>query len=223
MQNEPMSVPDDDDDVVPVPSPGETLWFGDEGAPLVVVVHDWYGRLPAVADYCASLATHGFRVAAPDLYDGVGTTDAASAERLLAGLVPEPALARIDDCVAAADGSRAGVVGFSIGGWLALAHAQTGAVDAVVAYYSTLGPETAAVLPCPVMLHFAEVDEWEDDEDPDAFVARLRDHGTPVARHDYPGTAHSFANAAIPGLYESRAAALAFARTASFLQRELLD
>src|SRR3712207_7619567 len=44
----------------------------------------------------------------------------------------------------------------------ALAHAQTGAVDAVVAYYATLGPETAAVLPCPVMLHFAEVDEWED-------------------------------------------------------------
>jgi carboxymethylenebutenolidase len=190
---------------------------------MVVVVHDWYGRLPAVRDYCAALATHGFRVAAPDLYDGVGTTDLGVAERLMGGLELEAALGRIDDCVAAADGSRVGVVGFSIGGWLALAHAQTGAVDAVVAYYATLGPETAAVLPCPVMLHFAEVDEWEDDEDPDAFVARLQDHGTPVARHDYVGTAHSFANAAIADVYESRAAALAFARTASFLQRELLD
>jgi carboxymethylenebutenolidase len=217
-----MSEPDDSA-VVSVPSPGETLWFGDDTGPVAVVVHDWYGRLPAVVDYCAALATHGFRVAAPDLYDGVGTTDAGAAERLLSGLALEPALARIENCVAAADGSRVGVVGFSVGGGLALAHAQTGAVDAVVAYYATLGQDTAAVLPCPVMLHFAEVDEWEDDEDPDSFVARLQDHGTPVARHDYLGTVHSFANAAIPGLYASRAAALAFARTAAFLQRELLD
>ena len=222
MQNERMSEPDRLA-VVPVPSPGETLWFGDDDAPVVVVVHDWYGRLPEVADYCASLASHGFRVGAPDLYDGVGTMEAATAERLMAGLSLEPALGRIDDCVAAADGARVGVVGFSIGGWLALAHAQTGAVDAVVAYYATLGPDTAAVLPCPVMLHFAEVDEWEDEQDPDAFVDRLQNHGTPVARHDYLGTAHSFANAAILELYQSRASALAFARTAAFLQRELLD
>jgi carboxymethylenebutenolidase len=212
-----------DDAVVPVAAPGETLWFGDEGAPVVVVVHDWYGRLPAVMQYSAALAVHGFRVAAPDLYDGVGTVDTESAQRLMAGLALEPALALIDDCVAAAAGSRVGVVGFSIGGWLALAHAQTGAVDVVVAYYATLGPQTAAVLPCPVMLHFAEVDEWEDEEDPNSFVARLHDHGTPVARHDYVGTLHSFANAAIPQLYEPRAAALAFARTAAYLQRELLD
>ncbi|MFC0680397.1 dienelactone hydrolase family protein [Lysobacter korlensis] len=212
-----------DDAVIPVPSPGETLWFGEQSAPVVVVLHDGYGRLAAVLDYCAALSAHGFRVAAPDLYGGVGTTDAAGAERLMAGLALEPALSLIDDCVAAAAGSRLGVIGFAVGGWLALAHAQTGASDAVVAYYATLGPETAAVLPCPVLLHFAEIDEWEDDEEPDAFVARLKDHGTPVARHDYLATVHSFANAAIPELYEPRAAALAFARTAGFLQRELLD
>jgi carboxymethylenebutenolidase len=216
-----MSEPDDA--VVPVSSPGEILWFGEAAAPVVVVVHDWYGRLPSVRDYCAALATHGFRVAAPDLYDGVCTTDAAAAERLMGRLALEPALALIDDCVASGAGPRAAVVGFSVAGWLALAHAQTGAADAVVAYYATLGPETASVLPCPVLLHFAEVDEWEDDEDPDAFVARLQDHGTPVARHDYLGTVHSFANAGVPELYEPRAAALAFARTAAFLQRELLD
>ena len=212
-----------DDAVVSVPSPGETLWLGEEAAPVVVVLHDGYGRLPAVLDYCGALATHGFRVAAPDLYGGVATTDAASAERLMAGLALEPSLALIDDCVAAGSGSRVGVLGFAVGGRLALVHAQTGAADAVVAYYATLGPETASVLPCPVMLHFAETDEWEEDEDPDAFVARLRDHGTPVSRSDYLGTVHSFANAALAEAYEPRAAALAFARTAGFLQRELLD
>jgi carboxymethylenebutenolidase len=212
-----------DDAVIPVSAPGETLWFGEARRPVVVVLHDGYGRLPAVLEYCDSLSAHGFRVAAPDLYGGVATTDEASAERLMTGLALEPALALIDDCVATASGSRVGVLGFAVGGWLALAHAQTGAADAVVAYYATLGPDTAAVLPCPVMLHFAETDEWEDDEDPDAFVARLQDHGTPVMRRDYVGTVHSFANAAIPEAYEPRAAALAFARTTGFLQRELLD
>ncbi len=212
-----------DDAVVPVPSPGETLWFGADSGPVAVVLHDGYGRLPAVLDYGSALAPHGFRVAVPDLYGGVATTDPASAERLMAGLALEPSLAMIDECVAAAAGARVGVVGFAVGGRLALLHAQTGAADAVVAYYSTLGPETASVLPCPVMLHFAETDEWEEEEDPDAFVARLRDHGTPVSRSDYLGTVHSFANAALPEVYEPRAAALAFARTAGFLQRELLD
>ena len=212
-----------DEAVVPVPSPGVTLWFGEEGAPVVVVLHDGFGRLPPVLDYCAALAAHGFRVASPDLYDGVGTTEIATAEQLMAGLTLEPSMARIDECVAAAAGSRVSVLGFAVGGWLALAHAQTGAADAVVAYYATLGPETASVLPCPVLLHFAEQDEWEEGEEPDAFVDRLLDHGTPVLRFDYAGTVHSFANAALPETYEPRAAALAFARTTGFLQRELLD
>ena len=216
-------LPPDDNAGTPVPSPGETLRFGEAERPLVVVVHDWYGRLPAIGEYGAAIADRGFRVAVPDLYDGVGTTDTAVAEHLMSELELESALARIDDAVAEAAGARVGVVGFSVGGWLALAHAQTGAVDAVAAYYSTLGPQTAAVLPCPVLLHFAEVDEWDDDEDPASFVARLQDHGTPVTRHDYAGTLHSFANAAIPDLYEPRAAALALERTVAFLQRELLD
>ena len=221
MQNEPMAEPDGT--VIAVPFPGETVWFGASGAPVVVVLHDGYGRLQATLDYCDALSEHGFRVAAPDLYGGVGTTDAAGADRLMSGLALEPAIALPEDCVAAAAGSRLAVVGFAVGGWLALAHAQTGAVDAVVAYYATLGPETASVVPCPVMLHFAETDEWEEGEEPAAFVARLQDHGTPVSRFDYSGTVHSFANAALADLYVPRASALALARTAGFLQRELLD
>jgi carboxymethylenebutenolidase len=220
-QNEPMSARGDD--LVPIPSPGETLWFGEAAAPIVLVVHDAYGRLPAITDYCAALSVQGFHVGAPDLYDGVCTVNLDAAHRLMSQLELEPSLAILSEAAAAAAGRRVGVVGFSVGGGLALAHAQTGVSDAVVAYYSTLGTDSAAVLPCPVMLHFAEIDEWEDGEDPDSFVARLKDHGTPVTRHDYRGTVHSFANASIPELFESRAATLAFARTAAFLQRELLD
>jgi carboxymethylenebutenolidase len=211
------------ENVVPIPFPGETLWYGQDQDPVVIVVHDHYGRVPWVADYCTVLAARGFRVAAPDLYGGVCTVDPDTAEQLMSQLALESSVAILDDCAAAAAGKRIGVVGFSVGGWLALAHAQTGISDAVVAYYATLGVDSASVLPCPVMLHFAEIDEWEQGEDPDAFVARLRDHGTPVTRHDYRGTVHGFANASVAELFEGKAATSAFARTVAFLQRELQD
>ena len=58
---------------------------------------------------------------------------------------------------------------------------------------------------------------------PDELVARLKDHGTPVNQHRYLGTEHSFANASLPGRIDGQAAALAFARTAVFLEKHLAD
>ena len=213
-------------EIVPIPSPGVPFYYGEPGSPLVVLIHDWYGRLPWLENYARGLEHQGYRVAVPDLYDGVATTDAASAEQLLNQLDVATSLAAIDDIIqtARAEGSqRVGVVGFSAGGWLALLHAQGGAADAVVAYYATLAPAQHGVIPCPVLLHFAEVDEWDDGENPESFIDRLKDHGTPVAQFSYVGTVHSFANATIPEKVDVAAAALAFARTASFLEDHLVD
>ena len=213
-------------EIVPIPSPGVPFYYGEPGSPLVVLIHDWYGRLPWLENYARGLEHQGYRVAVPDLYDGVATTDAASAEQLLNQLDVATSLSAIDDIIqtARAEGSqRVGVVGFSAGGWLALLHAQGGAADAVVAYYATLAPAQHGVIPCPVLLHFAEVDEWDDGENPESFIDRLKDHGTPVTQFSYLGTVHSFANATIPEKVDVAAAALAFARTASFLEDHLVD
>jgi carboxymethylenebutenolidase len=213
-------------EIVPIPSPGVPFYYGQPGSPLVVLVHDWYGRLPWLENYARGLEHQGYRVVVPDLYDGVATTDAETAEQLLGQLDVATALAAIDDIIqtARAQGSqRVGVVGFSAGGWLALLHAQGGASDAVVAYYATLDPTQHGVIPCPVLLQFAEVDEWQDGEEPESFIDRLKDHGTPVTQFSYLGTVHSFANATIPDRVDVDAAALAFARTASFLEDHLVD
>lgn len=212
-------------ELVPLPSPGIPLFFGQRGNPLAIIVHDWYGRLPWLESYAAALASQGYRVAVPDLYAGVATVDAATAEALIGELDVARSLAELDDIIAAArlEGSpRIGVVGFSLGGWLTLLHAQGGAADAVVAYYATLGPDQHGVIPCPVQLHLAEIDEWDEDEDPESFIDRLKDHGTPVTEWTYPGTVHSFANASITDRVDVNAAALAFARTSSFLEDHLL-
>ncbi|HEY8912524.1 dienelactone hydrolase family protein [Lacisediminihabitans sp.] len=213
-------------EIVPIPSPGVPFYYGEPGGPLVVLLHDWFGRLPWLENYARGLEHQGFRVVVPDLFDGVATTDEATAEQLLNQLDVATALSTVDDIIqtARAEGSqRVGVVGFSAGGWLALLHAQGGSSDAVVAYYATLGPAQHGVLPCPVLLQFAEVDEWDEGEDPESFIDRLKDHGTPVTQFTSLGTVHSFANATIPERVNVAAAALAFARTASFLEDHLID
>lgn len=213
-------------ELVPIPSPGAPLYYGLPGSPLVVIAPDWYGRLPWLDAYADALSSQGYRVVVPDFYDGVCTTDTETAARLRDGLDTGRALAILDDVVAEAraEGStRVGLVGFSMGGWLALLHAQGGEADAVVAYYATLGIEEHGIIPCPALLHLAEDDEWSPGSEPESFVARLEDHGTPVTQFVYLGTGHSFANASIPAAVDTRAAALAFARTASFLDRHLAE
>jgi carboxymethylenebutenolidase len=211
---------------VPVPSPGVPLFFGEPGAPLVVVIHDWYGRLPWLELYAEALASKGFRVVVPDLYNGVCTVDATTAEELMAELDVKTALTLIDDVIdleRTTGSAKVGLVGLSLGGWLALLHAQAGTPDAVVAYYSTLGEADHGVIPSPVLLHLAETDEWEPGADDESFIARLADHGTPVTTHRYAGTVHGFANASVPATANTRAAALAFARTVVFLEKHLTD
>ena len=181
---------------------------------------------PGLDDYASALSRVGFRVVVPDLYDGVATQDATTAEELMNQLDVGTALALVDEEIltARADGShRFAVVGFSMGGWLALLHAQGGATDAVVAYYATLAPSQHGVIPCPVQLHFAERDEWGEGEQPEEFIGRLKEHGTPVNDNVYLGTVHSFANGSMPELFDAAESALAFARTASFLEDHLAD
>jgi carboxymethylenebutenolidase len=216
-------------ELVPIPLPGVPMAFGDAGAPIVVVLHDRYGRLPWLETYAEGLANRGgFRVLVPDFYDGVATTASDDARALASTLTDQDAAAILqatidDERGEGDDAQRVGLVGFSMGGRIALRAAQAGTVDAVVAYYATLGPADPGIVPCPVLLHLAEEDSWDEHADPDTFTARLRDHGTPVTAHTYLGTGHSFANATLRDRVDGRAAALAFARTTVFLESRLTD
>lgn len=212
--------------IVDIPSPGVPLEYGRRGRPSVIVVHDWYGRLPWLEAYADGLVHTGFHVLVPDLYEGRATADEDAAEQLMTDFDLGYALATIADSIQAARDAgarRIGIIGFSMGGWLALLEAQAGTVDAVVAYYATVGTGEHGIIPCPVLLNFAEEDEWGDGEEPDVFVGRLKEHGTPVTPHIYAGTSHSFANASIPSKVNARSAALAFARSAAFLADHLAE
>lgn len=213
-------------EIVDLPHPGVTLEFGEPGSPVVVLVHDDHGRLPWLDQYALALARAGFHVLVPDLYDGRATLDDGLAEGLAAQLDVGFALGTIRDGIdsARARGSqRVGLVGFAPGGWLALLEAQDGGADAVVAYCASLGPQEHGVIPCAVLLHLAEHDDWIDDQRPEAFIGRLREHGTPVTSHTYPGTYPVFPNASLRDRVDPDAAALAYRRTEAFLREHLGD
>ncbi|MCY7411645.1 MAG: dienelactone hydrolase family protein [Salinibacterium sp.] len=199
------------------------VYFGAEGAPVIVVLHDGYGRLPWLEPYAEAVASRGFRVAVPDLFGGFCTTDAATAAELRGSLAAADALGLTDDAIADSDGdtSVVGAVGFSLGGSLALRFAQSGRTAAVVSYYASPRSATHSVIPCPVVFHWAEEDPLEPREQTDSFVARLRADGTTVTEHRYLGTEHGFANASTVARLDARAAALAFARTTVFFEKML--
>src|ERR1700712_2782667 len=128
-------------DLIPIPSPGVPIYVGMIGGPLVVLVHDYYGRLPGLEQIADALAREGFYVAIPALFHGVATTSDTEAQNLMNDLDVGVALAEIDEVIAEARANgvdKVGVVGFSMGGWLTLLHAQGGAADAVGAYYASL-------------------------------------------------------------------------------------
>lgn len=212
--------------LVSIPSPGIPLEYGERGQPLVLLVHDWYGRLPWLEEYGRALARQGFHVLVPDLYDGWATVDDGEAADLVRSLDLRTAVNAIGSLARggrAAGAPRVGLVGFSMGGWIALTQAKAGSVDALVVYYATLSEDEHSVVPCPVQLHLAETDAWDQGGDPGSFVARLTEDGTTVERHDYLGTVHSFANGTLPGRFDRNAAALALARTTTFLEKNVAD
>jgi carboxymethylenebutenolidase len=194
--------------------------------PGVLVVHDDFGARPHVHDMCDALAAAGFTALGPDLYGGRLATDPADAERLVASLDLTRSRGMLTTAARqlrahpSVRPERIGAIGFAIGGWLALATAISGALDAVVAYYAALGANDRASIPCPVLLHLAEAGRWNPPDLVDSFVAELRAAGGLVETHTWADTRRGFANADTRSYARDQAAG-AWAETVEFLGRHL--
>ncbi len=193
--------------------------------PGVVVIQEWWGLVPHIESVADRLANSGFVALAPDLYRGRTTTDPAQAEAFLEALERAAVPGRLAEAVrtlrARVDGGPVGVLGWSLGGMFALLQAAAGNVDAAAVYYAALEEDDAARVRCPVLLHLAEVDEFDPPEFYERFVATLREAGTELEVHTWPGTQHSFANRDV-ALHAPEAAAGAWSITVRFLRQRLL-
>jgi carboxymethylenebutenolidase len=201
--------------------------------PGIVVIQEWWGLVPHIRDLCDRFAAEGFVALAPDLYHGKETKEPDEAGKLLMEMdLPGAArdmlgagkwLAQSDKTA----GDRVGIVGFCMGGALALYAATLSDVfAAVVPFYPYMGITAAAKpdvanIKGAVLGHFAEKDEAYTHETVDALESELRAGGVDVEFFWYDGADHAFFNDTRPEVYDEDAARLSWDRTRAFFRTHL--
>ena len=134
----------------------------------------------------------------------------------------------VDEVADRSSGRGVGVVGFCMGGGLALmlASQRPDKVRAVVPFYGVVPwagaqPDYSA-LRGAVLGHYAGKDESANPEAARALVRTLREAGnSDVDIHIYPEADHAFFNDTRPEVYDSAASALAWQRTLEFLRSRI--
>jgi carboxymethylenebutenolidase len=193
------------------------------GAP-VLLLHPWWGLNQTIRDLADRLASDGFTVMAPDLFDGTVLTTPDDAKAHLRSLT-EADSARIRACTEATldhllarpnmRAGRAAIIGLSFGAMEGTEVASSRSdVAALVCFYSGIFAAPSGVA---YLGHFAEDDEFDDSAQvPD--LEKTLSEGS--AAYVYPGTKHWFLEADRPE-YNADAAELAYSRTVAFLRRQL--
>ncbi len=198
--------------------------------PGLLVIQEWWGLVDHIKDVCDRFAAEGFVALAPDLYHGTATKSPDQAGKLFMALNIVKAGA---DLRGAADAllarpettsSRLGVLGFCMGGQLAL---YAGAefpdrLAAVVDFYG-IHPNVRidpARLRVPVLGHFGERDNSVKPADVRNLAAKVEAAGGSFQAHFYPAD-HAFFNDTRPTVFDKQSARLAWERTLDFLRKSL--
>lgn len=198
--------------------------------PAVIVIQEWWGLVPHVHDVVQRFADAGFVAMAVDHYRGAQTTEPDEAGKLMMGLSIEQVavdLAAAADSLLARDevvGDHVGVVGFCMGGGLALlAPTVSDAISRAIALYPAMpwphfAPDWTRYAGKSAQVHLAEHDDPSTAPAVAALAEQIRAAGGTVEVFDYPGGVHAFFNDARPEVYQPDNAQLAWTRTLDFLR-----
>jgi carboxymethylenebutenolidase len=203
--------------------------------PGLLVVQEWWGLVPQIKGVADRLAQEGFTALAPDLYRGeiAEHTEMDKAAQLMTTLPPDRAArdmaGAIDYLLAhpAVTGDAVGVIGFCMGGMLALViAAQQGEKVAAAApfYGAPLGDSAPdwSNLQAAVLGHFAENDDFFPPDAIRDLEQELRGLGKDVVFEVVPETGHAFANEENAlGTYHEEAADKAVDHAIEFLHAQL--
>lgn len=198
---------------------------GNDKAPGVVVIQEWWGLNDQIKGVADRLAALGYRALVPDLYKGKVTLDAAEANHLMTNLNFGDATTQ--DIRGATQylkqtSAKAGVVGFCMGGALTvLAAMYVKETDACSSWYGFPPDEAGDVrqIRTPLQLHFAEEDEAFSPAKARELEKKLREGNVPFESYWYKAR-HAFGNETGPN-YNADCARLAWERTTNFFGKHL--
>ena len=198
--------------------------------PGVIVIQEWWGLVDHIKDVCERFAGEGFVALAPDLYHGKTTKSPDEAGKLMMSMRIDEAEKDISGAIEyllnheATTGDKAGVVGFCMGGALALYTATKNAkVGACVVFYGG-HPKVKPDLPkleSPVLSISGDKDKSVTPDVVHKLEQQLKSLGKQVDVVIYPGADHAFFNDTRPTVYVPEAAADAWQRTIDFFRKHL--
>ena len=210
---------------------------GSGGGPGLIVVQEWWGLNPQIRRTTDRFAEEGFVALAPDLYHGelAGHDEMDKAGQLMAQLPMDRAARDMSGAVdfvaghSATTGSAIGVVGFCMGGGLALrlGTLRPDKIKAVVSYYGVLGFDDAGApdwskLEAAVLGNYGDSDDFFPADKARELEAGLRGLGKTVDFKIYPGRGHAFANEDdVFGTFHTDDERDTWQRTVSFLREHL--
>jgi carboxymethylenebutenolidase len=198
--------------------------------PGLVVIQEWWGLVDHIKALVDRFAAAGFVALAPDMYHGEQTTSPDAAGKLLMALNISRAAKDLRGSLEFLKGhdgvttKKMGVLGFCMGGQLALFAAQEHAdlVGGCVDFYG-IHPKVViepARLTVPVLGHFATRDKSVPLDAARALAEDVRAIGGSFELHEYEAD-HAFFNDSRPAVYNGAAAKLAWDRTLEFLRTRL--
>jgi carboxymethylenebutenolidase len=199
----------------------------------ILVLQEWWGLVDQITRTCDRFAEAGFSALAPDLYHGtkVPLTEPDEAGKQMMALSMDTAAkdlsGAVDELIRRTGRPHVGVIGFCMGGGLALVLAtqRPDAVKAVVPAYGLIPwpdarPDYAA-MDAAVLGHAAGDDDYFTPEAARQLEAELRGLGKDVEFHIYPGAGHAFFNEDRPEAYHEESAGQLWDRSTEFFRNTL--
>lgn len=200
-----------------------------QGAPRggLIVIQEFFGVNGHIRRVCDQYAADGYLALSPAIFDRVerdvelGYDEAGmnKGRELRAKLDLAKCMVDIQAAIdAAASAGKVAALGYCWGGSLAyIASARLTGLAGAIGYYGAQIAAHASETPrVPVMLHYAEKDEYLPQSD----VEKVRTAQPSVVIYQYPGTEHGF-NCDDRRFYEPKSAAIARERTLSFLGKHV--
>ncbi|HEX9164850.1 MAG TPA: dienelactone hydrolase family protein [Gemmatimonadales bacterium] len=200
--------------------------------PGLVVIQEWWGLVGHIKDLCDRFAAQGYVALAPDHYHGKQTTSPDEAGKMFMALNIAAAGTEMRGAAEyllghpAVAPKKVGILGFCMGGQLALYAAQEHGdrLSCAVDFYGVhphvpINPERVEI---PVLGHFGLHDNSVPVDGVKALAAKVAAAGGSFEAHFYDA-GHAFFNDTRPTAYSAEAAALAWERTLGFLGKHLRD
>jgi len=201
--------------------------------PGLLLIQEWWGLVPHILDVADRFAAAGFSTLAPDLFAGTTTTEPDEAGKLMMSLNLDRAVRDMSGAVDfllgqdSVSSERVGVVGYCMGGGLALmmACAAPGQIGACAPYYGVIPWEQAepdwSAIDCPIRGHFAENDGFFGPDKVADLERRLVELGKDAVLEVHPDVDHAFFNDARPEVFDAATSTRAWNATTAFLHDSL--